>query len=266
MGFVRSVFGPAKAILLCAALCSGCAEAEGDNASDAAAGDAGEALDEGICPSLATPMVDAGALSDPAADRTSGVAAELVVDEFGPHAEGARQLSPLSRLNVYEITKDRQLVAFDVYVAPAAAGTRLSLAVHEARDRDSDFDRVFFQLIDAPICEGYLRVQLRDVTLKADHYYAIGFDPTQGVGVFNVSEAGSLPVDGSFGRLIGSRTNNTVSTETLDWKGFGTRDYYRQRLFTSELAPGPDAGAPDAGSQAAADASSEPVQDAATDS
>jgi hypothetical protein len=73
------------------------------------------------------------------------------------------------------------------------------------------------------------------------------------VTTFVDSESNDLPIDGQFGRLVGSMTSTSVSLDTLDFGMPSTKSFTRQRLFTSprdattDAGTASDAAEPDAG-------------------
>ena len=192
-----------------------------------------DAATEGGCP-------PAGAVPD-AAFVANGSA-----DEFGPNAKPAQQPSALARVNVYEVTTPTRLLAAEVFVEPAFPQTRLTVAVHEAPDRKTPFRKLLDVQLDVPACAGYVGTGAVEIELYPGFLYAIGYDPNQAIGYAVVTETGSLPVDGRFGRLVGSKSDTSVSVPELPWMGFADREYYRQRLWTTPSANQPprDAGPP----------------------
>ena len=105
--------------------------------------------------------------------------------------------------------------------------------------------------VDVPPCVGWVGTGPLGISLQVGRFYAIGFDPNQAVTTFVDSESNDLPIDGQFGRLIGSETSTSVSLDTLDWGKPSSKSFTRQRLFTSprvvdDAGTGADAGAPDA--------------------
>ena len=183
----------------------------------------------------------AGAVPDAAFVATGSA------DEFGPNAKPAQQPSALARVNIYEVTTPTRLLGAEVFVEPASAQTRLTVAVHEAPDRKTPFRKLVDVQLEVPACPGYAGTGPIDIELYPGFLYAIGYDPNQAIGYAVVTETGSLPVDGRFGRLVGSKTDTSVSVPELPWMGFADREYYRQRLWTtpSPTQPARDAG-PDA--------------------
>ena len=172
------------------------------------------------------------------------------VDEFGPNSKEAASASALARLNIYEVTSARQLTAVELYLRPIMESTRITIAVHESSSRKAMFKRIAVSQISVPTCAGYVVSDAIDVLMKPGHFYAIGYDPSQASGYHVVSETGSLPIDGSFGSLIGSKTATSVSLDELGWDKFGDREYYRQRLTSNPTVYTPPAN--DAGADAAA--------------
>ncbi|MCG5052036.1 MAG: hypothetical protein KA712_03660 [Myxococcales bacterium] len=192
--------------------------------------------------------IEAGAPSvcDLLAARDGGSDAG-VPDEFGPNAAPAKNASALARLNIYEVTRPRWLTGVEIFLNPTLPNTRVTLAVAEAPSKQAPFTTLFTLQVDTVACPAYVSAGPLQILLRPGHYYAVGFDPNQAVGFASVTDMGSLPIDGAFGRLIGSRTDSSVSLPTLGWDKWSDKDYFRQRLTTTEASL-PDGGAPtDAG-------------------
>ena len=230
-------------IWLAVASVTGCKASKGGAATDG--GDDGATVSDA---GLACPLPEAG--------TPAGAS-----DDFGPNAKPIATATALGQLNVYEVTTPRQLEWVDLYLRVDLDSTRLTIAVYEAAARNAIFHKLTDLQVEVPRCLGWVSSGPLSLRLEAGRFYAIGFDPNQTITTFVDSEASNLPVDGQFGRLIGSKTSTSVSVDTLDWGTPSARDFNRQRLFTSPRA-GNDAGA-DAGSGADADAAL--VTDAASD-
>ena len=198
--------------------------------------------------------VDAGLTACPEPDGGSPAG---VADDFGPNAKALAASSALGQLDVYEVTAPRQLEWVDLYLRAELDGTRVTISVYEAAARNAIFRRRAMIQIDVPPCSGWVGSGPLAVPLEAGRFYAIGYDPNQAITAFVDSESSNLPVDGQFGRLIGSKTSTSVSLDTLDWGAPSDKSFTRQRIFTSARAAG-DAGAdaPAGGGDAAADAAS----------
>jgi hypothetical protein len=187
-------------------------------------------------------LADAGPSGCPVPDAGTPVG---IADDFGPNAKIGTTSSALGQLNVYEVTSARQLEWIDLYLRADLGGTRLTVSVYEAVARNAVFRRLTMLQLEVPPCLGWVASGPVGVPLEPGRFYAIGYDPNQAVTAFIDSESNNLPVDGQFGRLIGSKTSTSVSLDTLDWGKPSDKDFTRQRLFTSPRAAG-DGG--DAGS------------------
>ncbi|HVR60584.1 MAG TPA: hypothetical protein VMU50_01730 [Polyangia bacterium] len=178
---------------------------------------------------------------DPASDMA-------VADDFGPDAKAVQMPSAMGRINVYEVTSSHLLERIDVYLRADLAGTRVTLSVYEAPSMAKPFVKLTDVQVDVPSCEGWASSGALAVPLVAGRFYAVGFDPNQLVTTFVSADMNDLPIDGHFGRLIGSKTVTTVSVPTQTWDKVSDKDFMRQRLLTSPVA-GDDAGddADDAG-------------------
>jgi hypothetical protein len=230
----------AGALTVCAALL-GLAGCGGSGAAAAADGGDGAAADGPIVVACATP--DAGE-----ADAGTGT-----TDEFGPNAKAAAAASAIGRVNIYEVTVPTVLDRVDVYLRADLDGTRLTVAVQEATARTAPFRKLTDVQLDVGRCQGWATSGPLAIPLVVGRFYAIGFDPNQPVTGFVSTDADSLPIDGTFGRLTGSKTATSVSVTSLTWDKVSDKEYNRQRLATSPRAAGPedmpppDAGAADAG-------------------
>ena len=222
------------------AVLSGCSKSSSSSIADA--GSDGS-LDAGIAACTAVAL--AGGTNDGAAslDGSSGPAGEA--DDFGPNAKVGSAASALGQLDVYEVTTPRRLEWVDLYLRTDLAGTRLTIAVYEAPGRNMAFRRLTMVEVDVPPCVGWVGTGPLGISLQVGRFYAIGFDPNQAVTTYVDSESNDLPIDGQFGRLIGSETSTSVSLDTLDWGMPSSKAFTRQRLYTSPRAAD-DGGAPDA--------------------
>ncbi len=231
---------------------SGCSKSSSSSATDA--GSDGQSGDAGV--PACTAVASLGDTSDggdgAAADASGGPAG--AADDFGPNAKIGSSASALGQLNVYEVTAARTLDWVDLYLRADLASTRLTIAVYEAPARNMTFRRLSNVQVDVPPCIGWVGTGPLGIALQVGRFYAIGFDPNQAVTTFVDGESNDLPIDGQFGRLIGSETSTSVSLDTLDWGMPSTKSFTRQRLYTSPRAPD-DAGAPDAAVDAPSDAS-----------
>jgi len=236
------------AFLSTALAVSGCSKSSSSSATDAGDGataDAGLAACTAVASSGATDGGD-GAVADAASVAAAGSA-----DDFGPNAKAGSSASALGQLDVYEVTTPRTLEWVDLYLRTDLAGTRLTIAVYEAPARNMTFQRLANVLVDVPPCVGWVGTGPLGISLEVGRFYAIGFDPNQAVTTFIDSESNDLPIDGQFGRLIGSETSTSVSLDTLDWGMPSNKSFTRQRLYTSPRAAD-DAGASDAPADGAA--------------
>jgi hypothetical protein len=187
------------------------------------------------------PAVDGGPQGDDGG-TVSGV------DDFGPNAPAAKAASSLGRVNVFEVTSPSQLERVDIYLRADLPRTRLTIAVQEAASRTAAFTKLTDVQIDFGVCEGWASSGPVAIPLRVGRFYAMGFDPNQVVTPFVSTDGDSLPIDGMFGRLIGSRTATSVSVSTLTWEKFLDKEYNRQRIVTSpRAADGLDGTGVDAG-------------------
>lgn len=222
------------AFVACTALVgAGCKGDDGGNATDAS--------------------VDAGddALGCSAVSAADAGSPEQRWDEFGPNAALSKTPSALARVNIYEVTSPRWLQSAEIFLQPALQSTLVTLAIGETSSKTLAFKKLVSVQVPVPTCPGFVSTGPLQVWMKPGHYYSVGYDPNQSLNYASVTEMGTLPVDGAFGRLIGSRTDTSVSLPTLSWDKFSDKEYFRQRLAT---VPAPDV---DAGSDAR-------VNDAAT--
>jgi hypothetical protein len=223
--------------VLCLALlgavgCKGAGASTPDAGDDAGDGSAGER------PIVLCPEVDAGAPTpeDDAGTTDGGVAS---TDEFGPNAPAGKTASSLGRVNVYEVATAALLERVDVYLRADLDSTRVTIAVQEAVSRTAAFRKLADVQMDVGTCQGWATSGTLAIPLVAGRYYAIGFDPNQVVTPFVNTDGDVVPIDGAFGRLIGSRTATSVSVTNLTWDKFTEKEYNRQRLQTSPRAPDP---------------------------
>lgn len=225
------------AVVVLASATVGCKKSGG------AAGGDGSAADGGTEPApVACAPVDGG----PAGEDAATVAG---TDEFGPNAPAVKPPSSLGRLNVFEVTTPALLERVDIHLRGELPHTRLTIAVHEATSRTTAFTKLTDVQLDMDICEGWVTSGPLSVPLKVGRFYAVGFDPNQVVTPFVSTDGDSLPIDGMFGRLLGSRTATSVSVPSLTWEKFVDKEYNRQRIVTSPRAPDPvpDGGSTDGG-------------------
>ena len=181
-------------------------------------------------------------------------------DDFGPNAKAAAMPSALGRINVYEVTTPRLLERADIYLRADLMGSRVTIAVFEALAKDKAFTKLTDVQVDVPSCDGWASSGALTVPLAAGRFYAVGFDPNQLLTTFVNADMNNLPIDGHFGRLIGSKTVTSVSVPTQTWDKVADKDFMRQRLLTSprqeddagdDAAPGDDGGqSPDASADA----------------
>ncbi|MEO8212418.1 MAG: hypothetical protein ABI560_04465 [Myxococcales bacterium] len=169
-------------------------------------------------------------------------------DEFGPNAAIAKPASSLGRVNIYEITTPATLERLDIYLHSELPQTRLTIAIQEATSRTTPFTKLIDVQLDMATCEGWATSGPLQIPLKVGRFYAMGFDPNQPVMSFVSMDGESLPTDGMFGRLIGSRTATSVSVSSLTWEKFLDKEFNRQRVVTSPRAADPIT--PDAGAAA----------------
>jgi hypothetical protein len=211
----------------------GCKKSGGSPA-DAGGDVAGDSKDAGL-PACADP---------PAA---SDVAAS---DDFGPDSKAVMP-SALGRFNVYEVTTSRLLERVDVYVRSDLMGSRVTISVFEALSMAKPFNKVTDLQVDVPQCQGWASSGALTIPLHAGRFYAVGFDPNQLITTYVNADMSSLPIDGTFGRLIGSKTVTSVSVTTQTWDKVEDKDFMRQRLLTSPREE--DDGGDDAADDTAAD-------------
>jgi hypothetical protein len=215
--------------VLAVAACAGVGcKGSGSEAADAAGDGAGESKEVGrpACPE-----------PEAASDMALG-------DDFGPDAKAVQMASAMGRINVYEVTSSHLLERIDVYVRADLAGTRVTLSVYEATSMSKPFQKLDAVQVDVPSCEGWASSGVLAVPLHAGRFYAVGFDPNQLITTFVSADMSNIPIDGHFGRLIGSKTLTSVSVPTQTWDKVSDKDFMRQRLLTSPIA-GDDAAADD---------------------
>ncbi len=233
---------------LLAAACGGKGGAStmdaGDDAGDGAVGETPIVL----CPEV---DVDAGTDAAPAADAAMPLDGSVPTeDEFGHNAPGSKTASSLGRVNVYEIATPSLLERVDVYLRADLEATRLTIAIQEATTKTATFRKLADVQLNFDICQGWATSGPLAIPLVVGRYYAIGFDPNQVITPFVNTDTDTVPIDGAFGRLIGSRTATSVSVTNLNWDKFTDKEYNRQRLRTSPREPDPvvpDAGTTDGG-------------------
>jgi hypothetical protein len=178
--------------------------------------------------------------------------AESTADDFGPGAKALMGTSALARVNIYEVTSPHTLERIDIFMRAEVMGTRMTISLYQALSRDTAFQRVKDVQVDVPACEGWASSGLISLPLQVGRFYAIGFDPNQAITPFVDSTASNIPVDGRFGRLIGSKTATSVSVETVGWDKVSDKDFTRQRLITT-VRPADDGDVPpEAGSDGGA--------------
>jgi hypothetical protein len=196
-------------------------------------------------PTVLCPAVHGGAGGDDAGTLTA-------IDEFGPNAPAGKTASSLGRVNIYEVTSSTLLERIDIYMRADLEHTRVTIAVQEAALRTTPFVKIKDIQIDLAVCEGWASSGAVAIPLRAGYFYAIGFDPNQAVTPFVSADSESLPIDGQFGRLIGSKTATSVSVPGITWEKLTDKEYSRQRMATSpRAADSPaDAAASDGGSDA----------------
>jgi hypothetical protein len=237
----------AVALVVCALFGVGCGKKSSSTASSDGGGGDVRAGDAGLG---ACPIPDGGA---------DGGTPAGVADDFGPNATSGATSSALGQLDVYEVTSARQLEWVDLYLRAELYGTRVTISVYEAIARSATFHRRVMIQLDVPPCLGWVGSGPLGLPLEAGHFYAIGYDPNQAITAFVDSESSNLPIDGQFGRLVGSKTSTSVSLDTLDWGTPSDKSFTRQRLFTSPRAAG------DAGASAGDAGGDVPAGDAAPD-
>jgi hypothetical protein len=203
----------------------------------------------------------------PACPDPAAASALAAADDFGPNAKAMAMPSALGRINVYEVTAPNLLERIDIYVRADLAGSRVTLAVFRAASKDKAFEKVTDVQVDVPSCEGWASSGPLSVTLDPGRFYAVGFDPNQLITTFVNADTSNIPIDGHFGRLIGSKTVTSVSVPSVGWDKVADKDFMRQRLLTSPRMVD-DAGISDdatddaAAGDAPADADSAPVDTA----
>jgi len=223
---------------------SGCSKSGSSSAGDAGS-DGG--ADAGLPACTAVAAIADTSDGSAANDASAGPAG--VADDFGPNAKMGSSASALGQLDVYEVTAPRRLEWVDLYLRADLGGTRLTISVYEAPAKTLTFRRLTSVRVDVPPCVGWVGTGPLGISLQVGRFYAIGFDPNQAVTTFVDSESNDLPIDGQFGRLIGSETSTSVSLDTLDFGMPSNKSFTRQRLFTSPRSAddAPDASGSDAG-------------------
>jgi hypothetical protein len=206
---------------------SGCSKSSSSSATDAGSGSGDAGLP------ACTAVASAGDSSDGAAAADASAGPAGVADDFGPNAKIGSSASALGQLDVYEVTTPRRLEWVDLYLRTDLGGTRLTISVYEAPAKNMTFRRLTSVQVDVPPCVGWVGTGALGISLQVGRFYAIGFDPNQAVTTFVDSESNDLPIDGQFGRLIGSMTSTSVSLDTLDFGMPSTKSFTRQRIFTS---------------------------------
>jgi hypothetical protein len=214
----------------------GCSKSSSSSATDAGT----STSDAGLPACTAVASVGDAAVADASAGPVG------VADDFGPNAKIGSSASALGQLDVYEVTSPRRLEWVDLYLRSDLGGTRLTISVYEAPAKNTTFRRLASVQVDVPPCVGWVGTGSLGISLQVGRFYAIGFDPNQAVTTFVDTESNDLPIDGQFGRLIGSMTSTSVSLDTLDFGMPSTKSFTRQRLFTSPRG-GEDAGSSDGG-------------------
>jgi hypothetical protein len=251
------------ALALSAGALAGCKKSGGDAADGAADGSTEHVVAH--CADVDGGLGDdaGGSGGNPGGIAGADAGPTIATDEFGPNAPAVKTASAIGRVNIYEITTPTLLERVDVYLRADLAESRLTIAIQEATSRTAAFTKLTDVQIDVAVCEGWASSGALAIPLEVGRFYAIGFDPNQPVIDYVSSDTDSLPIDGAFGRLVGSKTATSVSVSTLTWDKFTDKEYYRQRLLTSPRAGGalPDAGTSDTG----ADASTDAIRDAAAD-
>ncbi|MDX2022939.1 MAG: hypothetical protein SF187_22080 [Deltaproteobacteria bacterium] len=216
-----------RGVMLVLVWLSACKGDDSSNSADAAVDAGGDALG---CPAVSPP--DAGSI-------------EQSWDDFGPNAALSKTPSALARVNIYEVTSPRWLTNAEIFLQPALQNTLVTIAVGETSSKTAPFKKLVSMQVPVPSCPGFVSAGPLRVWMVPGRYYSVGYDPNQGLNYASVSEMGTLPIDGAFGRLIGSRTDTSVSQTTLPWDKFSDKEYFRQRITTIP-APDVDAGASDA--------------------
>jgi hypothetical protein len=212
----------------------GCSKEAGAGPEDAGAGDGSQERPLVLCPAL-----EPGALAD---DAGSGPTS----DEFGPNAPATKTASSMGRVNIYEVASPALLERVDVFLRADLEQSRVTIAVQEATARTAAFRKLTDIQIDVGTCQGWASSGPLAIPLEAGRFYAIGLDPNQAVTAFISVDNETLPIDGAFGRLIGSKAATSVSVPTITWEKFTDKEYNRQRLLTSPRAgdPAPDGAVP----------------------
>jgi hypothetical protein len=189
-----------------------------------------------------------GEVGLPACPAPEPGSSESTADDFGPGAKALQGTSALARVNIYEVTSPHQLERIDIFMRSDMMGTRFTISVYQALSRDSAFQRLKDVQVDVPACEGWASSGLLSLPLQVGRFYAIGFDPNQAITPFVDATASNIPVDGRFGRLIGSKTATSVSIDMVGWDKISDKDFTRQRLVTVTRPADDGDVLPDAGS------------------
>jgi hypothetical protein len=187
----------------------------------------------------------------PMCPEPSAASDMAAADDFGPNAKAVVMPSAMGRVNVYEVTAAHLLERVDIYVRANLSGSRVTISVFEAPAKDKDFQKLTDVQVDVPTCEGWASSGMLAIPFERGRFYAIGFDPNQLITTFVNADMSNIPVDGRFGRLIGSKTVTSVSTSTLGWDKVADKDFMRQRLLTSPRADDDAAVTDDGGADAA---------------
>ena len=112
------------------------------------------------------------------------------------------------------MTSPRLLQRLDIYLRMSLDQTRLTIGVFEATGPASAFQKISAIQLDAPVgggpCQGWVTSGPLAIPLEPGHFYIAGFNPSQPVTPFVTSDTETLPVDGAFGRLVGSKTTTSV--------------------------------------------------------
>ncbi len=224
--------------LVSLAAAGACSKDTGAAATDGAADAATDGRVIVLCPEVDADSLDAG--SGAGDDAGSGIS----TDEFGPNAPAIKTASSMGRVNIYEIASPHLLERIDVFLRADLERTRITIAIQEATTRTGAFRKLKDVQLDVGSCQGWATSGPLAIPLEAGRYYAIGLDPNQAITPFVSVDGETLPIDGAFGRLIGSKAATSVSVPTITWEKFTDKEYNRQRLLTSPRAgdPAPDGG------------------------
>jgi len=133
---------------------------------------------------------DAGLAACPVPD---GGAPAGVADDFGPNAKAGSTSSALGQLDLYEVTKPRQLEWVDLYLRADLAGTRVTISVYEAAARNAVFRRLAMIQLDVAPCSGWVgsgpialsdTLRLTSAGVPWNHFPPPGAIEINGVNVF----------------------------------------------------------------------------------